>query len=121
MHAQIIPLPTTAAEPDQRLTVVSSTAIAAAAAAADTAAAAHVFEDYRSRKAQNTITAHDQDLERLAAFLQHAEVQLAGDLTSEPVAWSGITWGIVEAFNRWQLAEGYAISSIGRALATIKA
>jgi len=83
-------------------------------------AADHVFEDYRARKAANTIRRHDNDLARLAEFLAGAGLP-AGDLAGDPEAWRGITWGIVEAFRNWMLDQGDAINSINARLSTAKA
>jgi integrase len=88
--------------------------------AANTVAARRAFDDYRSRKAAETIRRQDADLALFAVYLEDVSI-VAGDLGINPEAWRGITWGIVEGFVRWQLAEGYAIGSIGVRLATVKA
>ncbi|MEO8393944.1 MAG: hypothetical protein ABI700_13215, partial [Chloroflexota bacterium] len=41
-------------------------------------------------------------------------------LYSDPAAWSGITYGLVAGFVRWQLQNGYAIASINVRLSTVK-
>jgi len=43
-----------------------------------------------------------------------------GDLANDPRAWRPVTWGLVEAFVKWQLKEGYAIKSINVRLSTVK-
>lgn len=93
--------------------------LALAAQAADRAAARNLFADYRARKAKATVASQDDDLARFAAYLAEAGVQ-AGDLATAPEDWSGMTWGIVSGFVRWQLSHGYAVTSINRALSTIK-
>jgi len=35
-------------------------------------------------------------------------------------AWQDITFGLIEAFKRWQLEQGYAIASINAHLSTVK-
>ena len=91
----------------------------AAGQAANQAAAAWTFEDYRSRKAANTLRRQAADLAAFRAFL--AEVHIpAGDLAHDPTAWRGVTWGIVEAFKRWLLAGGYALATVNFRLSTVK-
>jgi integrase len=86
--------------------------------AADKAAASGEFADYRERKAANTLRAQDADLALFARFLELAGAG-GGDLL-EPEAWRGVSWGIVSGFVRGLVAEGHAIASINRALATIR-
>ncbi len=87
-------------------------------------AAAATFADYRSRKAANTLDAQRSDLDTWAAFLctatDGADCPTSEDLATKPEAWRGVTWGLVSAFVQWMLREGYAMSTIGRKLATVK-
>jgi hypothetical protein len=94
-------------------------ALALAGRAANEAAAAHVFEDYRSRKAANTLRRQDAGLELFAVFLRMAGVGI-GDLAHDPNAWRGVTWGLVEAFVKWQLQQGYSVSTCNVRLSTVK-
>lgn len=90
---------------------------------ADQAAAAHVFIDYRSRKAANTITAQDGDLRTFAEFLNSVRGMPAcdaADLGTSPACWQGLTWGIVEAYVKWMLLQGFAVGSVNRKLSTVK-
>lgn len=87
--------------------------------AANQVAARRAFDDYRVRKAAETIRRQDADLALFAVYLEDVGI-VAGDLGLNPESWRGVTWGIVEGFVRWQLAEGYAIGSIGVRLATVK-
>lgn len=87
--------------------------------AANQAAALHRFGDYRSRRSMETIRRQDADLTLFAEFLYTAGVQ-AGSLGDNPQSWKGVTWGLVEAFVKWQLKEGYAVSSVNVRLSTIK-
>lgn len=87
--------------------------------AANQAAARGVFTDYAERKAQNTDRRQRVDLATFEQFL--AEVGAAcGDLREDPQAWRGVTWGLVAAFQRWQLGQGYAVSSVNVRLSTVK-
>lgn len=91
----------------------------AAGKAANQAAAVGVFEDYRSRKAANTLRRQAADLNSFSAFLQHVGVT-PGELAHTPEAWRGVTWGMVEAFKRWLLAQGFALSTVNFRLSTVK-
>ena len=82
-------------------------------------AARHRFEDYRSRRAPQTLRRQDADLALFAEFLRGLGLS-RGDLANEDQPWHGITWGLVEAFIKWQLQQGYAIQSINVHLSTIK-
>jgi integrase len=88
---------------------------------ANQVAAKHAFDDYRSRRAKNTLTRQDNDLALFAAYLEEVGAAPAGRLAAEPEAWAGITWGLVEGFSRWQLQQGFAVSSVNVRLSTIKA
>ena len=106
------------------LATTRKTALASAGASANQAAAAHIFTDYRSRKAPNTIAAQDADLRTFAVFLNSIRGMptcAAADLGISPACWDGLTWGIVEAFVKWMLLQGYATSSVNRKLSTVKA
>ncbi|HNT23302.1 MAG TPA: tyrosine-type recombinase/integrase [Anaerolineales bacterium] len=101
------------------ITRPSSDTLVQAGQAANQAAARYVFQDYRARKAANTITRQDGDLARFADFLTAAGLT-PGDLANNPEAWRGITWGLVEGFARWQLGQGFAVSSVNVRLSTVK-
>jgi integrase len=87
--------------------------------AANKAAAHAVFMDYRTRKAKNTIRRQDADLALLADYLKSAGLNV-GDFSTDPTAWQGITWGLVEGFVKWQLMNGYAVDSVNVRLSTVK-
>jgi integrase len=99
------------------------TVMTIAGQAANRAAQQHSFADYTTRKAANTVKAQRFDLRVFCRFLGAAGIAQppsAGDLQSMPVAWTGITWGLVAAFVKWQLQDGYSISSLNRRLSTVK-
>jgi integrase len=87
--------------------------------AANEAAARGAFADHVARKAENTTRRKIADLALFETFLQSAGIPAVG-LYSDPHAWRGITWGIVEAFRNWQLQQGYAIGSINGRLSTVR-
>ena len=94
-------------------------ALAQAGQAANRAAARHRFEDYRSRRAAETLRRQEADLGLFADFLAEMNIPI-GDLLMDPEAWRGITWGLVEAFVKWQLQKGYAVPSVNVRLSTVK-
>lgn len=95
--------------------------LAQAAQAADTAAAGGVFARYRADLAAETLRAQGADLDRWARYLGAVGAEGAGcSWADEPSCWAGVSWGLVEGFTRWQEAEGYSLSSIARALSTVR-
>jgi len=121
------------------MALVSQEAIASAmltvGQAANQAAQNTIYQDFRAGKASSTLTAHDRDLATFARFLSSLPDVLGGErgasvaalrsitgeaLAGQPGAWANITAGLVKMFKRWQEAQGFAISSINRALSTVK-
>jgi integrase len=93
--------------------------------AANRAAAAWAFLDYRGRKSANTLRNHDAALSQFAAFLIDRGAAARADLdgaalASDPAAWHGVTWGIVEGFKLTLLNEGYSIAAVNNRLSTVK-
>lgn len=90
--------------------------------AANSTAARFVFSNYTKRKAQSTVSAQLADLKNFCAFLAHAgqDSITAESLQSDPVAWFGMTWGLIESYKLWQESEGAAPSSLNRRLSTVK-
>lgn len=89
--------------------------------AANQVAAQRVFADYRERKARHTLRRQDAGLALFAEYLSSKNVPTQGEeLATVPDTWRGITWGILEGFKRWQLQQGYAVSSINVRLSTIR-
>lgn len=87
--------------------------------AANQAAARHRFADYRSRRSEQTLRRQDADLSLFAEFLSIAGVNV-NRLNQNPESWHGVSWGLVEAFVKWQLKEGYAVPSVNVRLSTVK-
>lgn len=87
--------------------------------AANNFAAKSVFEDYRTRKAANTIRRQDSELSTFREYLESKGVQ-GGNLAEDAEAWKGITWGLVAGFLAWLLGQGYAVGSVNLHLSTIK-
>jgi integrase len=93
--------------------------LAAAGQVANDYAARSAFSDYLSRKADNTIRRQAADLARFADYLALVGVPV-GDLQHNPDAWCGVTWGLVEGFRNWMVAQGDAMGSINVRLSTVK-
>lgn len=85
---------------------------------ANQVARAHVFTNYRERKSANTLRRQDADLAKFAEFIRSTGTEIT-DL-STPAAWTGVTWGLVEAFRNWLLRQGYAVGSVNVRLSTVK-
>lgn len=106
------------------ITHEGATAITLAGQVANGFAAASAFADHQSRKAKNTLDAQRADLDTFGLFLcaatNGADCPSTAELLSEPDAWRGVTWGLVSAYVRWMLQQGYAVATIGRKLATVK-
>ena len=86
---------------------------------ANRAASASRFADYWSRRADQTLRRQDSDLSLFREFLALYQLN-TGDLAHDPSAWRPVTWGLVEAFVKWQLSQGYAIKTINVHLSSIK-
>src|SRR5688500_8588514 len=99
----------------------NQTAIQLAGQAANHAAVRHVFDNYRARRAANTLIRQRADLELFRTYLVAVQAApTAPDFASDPDAWRGITWGLVAGFVKWQMQQGYAVSSINVRLSTVK-
>jgi integrase len=79
----------------------------------------HVFSDAASGKAANTERRKIADIALFENFLQSAGVP-AYDMYQDPQAWHGVTWGLLEAFKKWMLKQGYAVASINARLSTVR-
>ncbi|MBN1564647.1 MAG: site-specific integrase [Anaerolineae bacterium] len=98
-------------------------------------AARSVFNDYLSRKADNTIRRQAGDLGRFADYLWQISDEMgegmadfAEDVRDFPLlgtapdvrVWQGITWGLIEGFRNWMVKQGDAVGSINVRLSTVK-
>lgn len=82
--------------------------------AANERAAASVFADYRSRKAANTLRRQDAELKNFGRYVGRDR------LHSDTEQWRGVTWGVVDAFCKQMLLDGYAVATVNFHLSTIK-
>lgn len=98
------------------------TALALAGQVANGHAARAAFGDYQSRRADNTLRRQRADLALFADFLGAAGIPDAptGDtLYSDPNAWAGVTWGLIEGWRNWMLQRGYSVGSVNVRLSTV--
>lgn len=103
------------------VTPVSGLALDQIGQAANNAAARSILADYQARKSEETLRRQAADVRLFAQFLAAALPGLVvEDMSGNLACWSGVTWGLVESFNRWSLQQGYAIGSINVRLATVK-
>jgi integrase len=90
---------------------------------ANRAAARVAFDEYRANRPAHTLRAQQSDLANFAAFLQEAGIGDAPTgpaLQSDPSVWQGVTHGLLLAYREWLMAQGYAIATVNRRLATVK-
>ena len=78
-----------------------------------------VLQDYQSRKSQQTLRRQRADIALFEQFLASAGNPIEG-LAYDLAKWHFVTWGLVEAFNRWQISQGYAMGSVNVRMTTIK-
>lgn len=100
----------------------SNTSLETAGQVANQAAGSAIFRRYLSQKSANTLKRHARDLELFAEYLLDLGImpEHGADFQTNPQAWRGVTWGIVEGFIAWQLNEGYAVTSVNARLSTVK-
>jgi integrase len=78
-----------------------------------------VFLQYRERLSKHTRRRQDSDLNVFGDYLRSIGLT-PNDLVNEPQAWESVTWRLLEAFKRWMLQQGYAVSSINIRLTTAR-
>ncbi len=107
---------------DRSLQISDYTSLGDAGQTANRIAGDTIFNRYLSEKSPNTIKRHARDLELFAEYMLDIGIMpdQGADFQTNPQAWRGVTWGIVEGFIHWQLKEGYAVSSVNARLSTVK-
>ena len=81
-----------------------SPSLATAGATANDAAAQYLFQKYRETKSANTLKRHGYDLRLFSDYLLAADVvPHKRPFATEPEAWTGVTWGLIEGFVAWQI------------------
>ncbi len=87
--------------------------------AANHAAREVVFSEYRERLSKHTRRRQYSDLNVFGDYLRSIDLT-PGDMVSDPQAWECVTWGLLEAFKRWMLQQGYAVSTVNIRLTTAR-
>ena len=97
------------------------TAMATMGQTANGFAAKSSFGRYQDRKADNTLRAQRAAMALFGDFLTEAGVATNGrDLVDDPHAWTGVTWGLVDAFVLWMIDKGYAMGTVNGRLSAVK-
>ncbi len=96
--------------------------MAAVGLVANRVAADHLFADYINRKSDSTIATQKAGLMRFGEYLSQVGIPglTAVRLQTEPEAWRGLSWGLVEGFVKWQLRQGYAMTTVNNRLSAVK-
>jgi integrase len=77
------------------------------------------FTLYQERRPENTQRSQRAALRVFSDFL-HTLGLSAPDLYSDPFSWMGITWGIVQAFQRWLIKQGYSMKTVNDRVSVVK-
>lgn len=103
----------------QEIMIVPAGNLEVLGAIANQIAQENVLERYQEKHASETIRRQKRDIKLFETYIRDAGViveNMHGDLQQ----WRGITFGLVEGFQRWLQEQGYAIGSINARLSTIK-
>ena len=87
--------------------------------AANKAAEGATFKLYQDRRPINTQRSQRAALAIFAEFMRTCGLA-SPDLYSDPLSWMGITWGLVQAFQRWLLQNGYSVKTINDRVSVVK-
>lgn len=87
--------------------------------AANRAVESAIFKLYQEKRPENTQRSQRAALAVFAEFMRTCGLA-SPDLYSDPFSWMGITWGLVQAFQRWMLQQGYAVKTINDRVSVIK-
>lgn len=99
--------------------------------AADHAYRPHVFADYQLKKSEATRQAQQNDLKLFSRYLASGGLHRTAEaLYSDPHAWSGMNYALLEGFRAWLYYEqpkqedgkqhGFTIRSVKRRLSTVR-
>jgi integrase len=86
---------------------------------ANRAAEGAIFKLYQDRRPINTQRSQRAALKLFADFMRSSGLAVP-DLYSDPYAWLGITWGLVQSFQAWLLQQGYSIKTINDRVSAVK-
>jgi site-specific recombinase XerC len=106
-------------ETARSVTISPGQALAEFGAQANAAAQLAAFELYQDRRPINTQRSQRAALKIFADFMRSASIAVP-DLYSDPLAWQGITWGLVQGFQKWLLQQGYSMKTINDRVSIVK-
>lgn len=93
----------------------------AAGEAANAAADENIWREYHKDITENTRKRQMNDLASYCAYLQEAGIyRTAIQMYTDPYAWAGTTYGLLEGYIQWAMHKGYAIGTINVRLATLR-
>ena len=80
------------------------------------------FQKFNATKSNNTLKAYRRDLQRFAHLVYGENVpdNYGYRLSTEKDLWQDITYGEVNAYQLWMMKEGYALTSINRAVYAVR-
>lgn len=119
---------TRALQPTMQDLAVYDDSLAQAGRLANEVSAHNVFQTYHAKLRPNTERRQQTDLACFSEYLGKVSEELkqpgikreAEALRTDPQAWRGMTYGMLQGFVRWQLQEGYAVGTVNVRLATIR-
>lgn len=95
--------------------------LARSGATANYYARQRIFADYHEQTARNTQDRQKNDLLLFSTMLAEMGVNRStDDLYHDALAWEGINYGHLKAFQKWLRDQGYAISSVNVSVTTIR-
>ncbi|MBK8986356.1 MAG: site-specific integrase [Chloroflexi bacterium] len=84
-------------------------------------AAGDVFADHMRHKSEETKKAYKITVNLFSQALAEIHINRPTDLhLTDPRAWRGVTWAMVQGYRDWLSAKGYAIGSINQRLSIIR-
>jgi integrase len=86
---------------------------------ANEAAARAVFTFYQERRPINTQRSQRGALRLFTEFVENSGIRVS-NLYSEPIAWRGISWGLVQAFQQWLIQNGYSMKTVNDRISVVK-
>lgn len=106
-------------EDSKKMMIVPSGNLEVIGAIANQIAREGVLERYQMKHAPETMRRQKRDIALFEAYIKAAGVFIE-NMHKDLEQWRGITYGLVEGFQRWLHEEGYAIGSVNVRLSTIK-
>ncbi|HEY9152993.1 MAG TPA: tyrosine-type recombinase/integrase [Anaerolineales bacterium] len=86
---------------------------------ANEAAARAVFTLYQERRPINTQRSQRGALRLFTEFVDSSGIPVS-NLYSDPAAWRGISWGLVQAFQQWLIQNGYSMKTVNDRISVVK-